>query len=232
MNGWKGVLFDKDGTLIDYAKSWGPVNIEAAALAARGDAALAAHLLSLGGADPATGHAAPDSVLAAGSAADIADRWCAGGAGFATADLTRRLDGLFVAAAAHAVPVADLALLFGRLKARGLAIGIASSDNERAIRRMVTHLGLAPLVDFVAGYDSGHGLKPGPGMALAFCRAAGLAPAEIAVIGDNGHDLAMGRAAGAGLVVGVLTGTGTRDSLAPLADRVIDSIAELPALLA
>jgi phosphoglycolate phosphatase len=37
----------------------------------------------------------------------------------------------------------------------------------------------------------------------------------------------MGRAAGAGLVVGVLTGVGGEDDLAPLADRVIGSVEEL-----
>ena len=33
------ILFDKDGTLIGYDASWGPVNRELAAIAARGDAA-------------------------------------------------------------------------------------------------------------------------------------------------------------------------------------------------
>jgi phosphoglycolate phosphatase len=46
-------------------------------------------------------------------------------------------------------------------------------------------------------------------------------------VGDSAADLAMGRSAGAGLVVGVLTGVGRRDDLAPLADVVIASVAEL-----
>jgi phosphoglycolate phosphatase len=48
-----------------------------------------------------------------------------------------------------------------------------------------------------------------------------------AVIGDSPADLAMGRAAGAGLVIGVLTGAGDRRTLAAGADLVLDSIAEL-----
>jgi phosphoglycolate phosphatase len=55
--------------------------------------------------------------------------------------------------------------------------------------------------------------------------------AEVCVVGDNLHDLEMGRAAGAGLVVGVLTGTSEHGDLAPLADRVLESIVALEALL-
>jgi phosphoglycolate phosphatase len=53
----------------------------------------------------------------------------------------------------------------------------------------------------------------------------------VAVVGDNLHDLEMARAAGAGLAVGVLSGTSAIDELGPHADHVIASIAELPEVL-
>ena len=56
-------------------------------------------------------------------------------------------------------------------------------------------------------------------------------PDQVLMVGDNRHDLEMGRAAGAGGVIGVLTGTGTAETLALHADRIIESVAELPALL-
>ena len=52
------------------------------------------------------------------------------------------------------------------------------------------------------------------------------------MVGDNRHDLEMARAGGAGLAVGVLSGTGTRETLAPMADVILDSIADLPGYLA
>jgi phosphoglycolate phosphatase len=225
----KGILFDKDGTLLDYAASWTPINARAAAIASRGDPDLAVRLLAAGGADQHGGSVVADSVLAAGNTAEIASAWVRAGAPVAAAALTVELDALFRAAAQTVVPVTDLARLFGRLHGRGLRLGIASSDNEAAIRATATRFGIAGLVDYVAGYDSGHGVKPGPGMVQGFCRAAALAPTEIVVVGDNRHDMAMGRAAGAGLTVGVLTGTGTRESLAGLADLCLDSIAGLEA---
>ncbi len=68
-------------------------------------------------------------------------------------------------------------------------------------------------------------------MALAFCAATGLSPGEIAVVGDSVHDLAMARAAGAKLAVGVLTGVSSREVLAAHADLVVGSVGELEAAL-
>ena len=227
----EAILFDKDGTLLDYWASWSPINRAAAALAARGDAALAARLLAVGGVD-ATGRAAdPRSVLAAGSAHDIALAWVAAGAAFEVDGLTRALDDLFCASVGAVVPVGDLRAILGRLRRRGLRLGIASSDGEAAIRATVERFGLTDLVDFVAGWDSGHGPKPEPGMVLAFARTVGVAPAAVAMVGDTLHDLEMGRAAGCGLTIGVLTGTGTRDVLAEVADLVVDDIGRLEAVL-
>src|SRR5215218_5664039 len=116
--GIRGLLFDKDGTLLDYEASWGPVNRRAALLAAQGDSAFAGRLLALAGVDLATGRARADSVMSAGSAANIAEVWVKGGAPFETGSLTRALDELFCSAAADMVPVTDLSVLFARLKGR------------------------------------------------------------------------------------------------------------------
>lgn len=223
-----GILFDKDGTLIRYDESWGPVNREAARIAAAGDTVLEPVLLVAGGMDPETGKTRADSLLAAGNSAEIAEGFVAAGSPLDVADLTRELDALFLRAAEFSVPVADLPSVFADLKARGLKLGIASSDNENAIRRMAESFGISGHVDFIAGYDSGFGTKPQPGMMLAFCKAVGLQPAEVAMVGDNNHDMHMGRAAGAGLNLAVLTGTGTRQTLSALADHCLDDITALP----
>jgi len=228
-NGIRAILFDKDGTLIDYEKTWGPVNREIARLAAAGDRALESRLLDAIGVDGRTGRTRADSLVASGNTAEIAAGLIDGGCRIERRELVATLDRMFVAAAETAAPLTDIRALFERLGDR--AIGVASSDNEAAIRRTLARLGVGAAVGFVAGYDSGHGHKPQPGMALAFCRAAQCETREMAMVGDNRHDLEMGRAAGAGLVVGVLTGTGDRASLGGLADAVIDSIAALPDLL-
>lgn len=174
----------------------------------------------------------PGSLLAAGSTMEIAAAWVAAGSPFSLEILASRLDALFTASATGSVPIGDLDTCFSALRTAGLTLGIASSDNEASIRRMLDHLGLTHHIAFVAGYDSGHGVKPGPGMALAFAAALSLQPSEIAVVGDNSHDIDMGRSAGAGLVIGVLSGTSDAAVLMPIADACLSDISELPTFLA
>ena len=228
----RGVLFDKDGVLIDFAATWDPVNRRLAAEIAEGDPALAARLLGAGGYDGATGSPRPGSVLAAGTSPDIAAAWIDHLPAWQEAALAREIDRFFDATGPELlVPLVDVATLFARLKGRGLALGVATNDSEFGARRGLARLGGLAQLDFLAGYDSGHGAKPGPGMAEAFCREAGLAAAEVAVVGDNLHDLEMGRDAGAGLLIGVRSGTGDPAALAAAAHHLIDSVAELEALL-
>lgn len=227
----RGILFDKDGTLLDYDASWEPVNRQLALMAAKGDQVLANALLLACGMDPHTGVVVADSLLAAGNSRQIAQGLIDAGAAYDLDALTAELDAIFAAAADFSVPVTDLAVLFSQLKQRGLKLGIASSDNERSIRAIVRRFGLDAHIDFVAGYDSGHGCKPEPGMVLGFCAATGLSAAEVAVVGDNNHDLHMGRNAGAGLTVAVLTGTGSRETLTANSDFCLNDITELETVL-
>ncbi|MCZ4090137.1 HAD family hydrolase [Sinorhizobium psoraleae] len=226
-----GILFDKDGTLLDYVKSWVPVNYELARIAARGDEQLARVLLQAGGMDPDSGYVAPDSLLAAGNTVEIATGMVCAGAPFTVEQLTTLFDGLFAQSADYAVPVTDLGAFFAGLHAKGYRLGVASSDNERSIRETARRFGFDGYLHYVAGYDSGHGVKPEPGMVLGFCAATGLEPYQVAVVGDNNHDMYMGRNAGVGLTVAVLTGTGSRQSLAAASDHCLTDITELEAVL-
>lgn len=222
-----GILFDKDGTLIDYQASWAPTNLRAGRLAAKGDAELAARLLTVAGVDPATGYATSDGLLASGNTEDVAKAWVEAGVSSSVADLTERLDTLFQSAVVAAVPVCDLATLFASLTGRGLTLGIASSDSEAAVAATAERFCLEPHLAFLCGYDSGHGAKPGRGMVDGFCRATGLSADTVAVIGDSTHDMHMAAAAGAGLRVAVLTGAGSAETLRPLSHLLLPSIAGL-----
>jgi phosphoglycolate phosphatase len=226
-----GILFDKDGTLLDFAKSWEPVNRRAAHYAADGDRDLADRLMRACGMDPETGETTGDSLFAASSTGEIAAGMIEAGSTHTLEDLVHHFDLFFLEGAANAVPLADLQKVFLGLRARGLKLGIASSDNEASIRRMAEGQHLLPMLDYIAGYDSGHGVKPNPGMIEGFSRACGIALSEIAMVGDNAHDMHMARNAKAGLAVGVLTGTSGAATLSPFADHVVGSIEDLDGLL-
>ncbi|HEX3207944.1 MAG TPA: HAD-IA family hydrolase [Geminicoccaceae bacterium] len=229
----RAILFDKDGTLIDYRATWQAANRAAAldlAAAAGLEQAFADELLRRQGYEPATGEFAADSPLLWATNAEIAARWTLSPELEGVHDVHERVERCFADQAAFPpVPVTELAPLFDRLAARGLLLGVATMDGTAAAEASLVRLAVRDRIAFLAGADSGYGLKPEPGMVLGFCAALKLAPSEVLVVGDHPADLAMARAAGAGFAVAVLTGGCPPAALRGQADLVLPSIAELEA---
>ena len=68
----------------------------------------------------------------------------------------------------------------------------------------------------------------GLGVVVTASRHCNCAPQQVAMVGDSLHDLNAARAAGS-VAVAVLSGPARRAVLAPHADVVLDSIADVPA---
>ena len=122
--------------------------------------------------------------------------------------------------------------MLDELKALGLRLGVATNDTEYlGAQSHGSSSASADLFDIIIGADSVTRPKPAGDMIHAFAGATGLDPGEIAMVGDNPHDIETARAGGAGLAIGVLSGNAAHDDIAHLADHTIASIAELPQLL-
>jgi phosphoglycolate phosphatase len=216
----RAILFDKDGTLFDFRQSWGgwTVNmLDRLAPMTTGDLAGAL------GIDPVAQDFAPDSVIIASTMEEIATV-IAAHVSLPFAQIVALMDE--IGKAAPMVPAVDLPAVLGALKARGLRLGLATNDTEAPARAHLQGAGVLELFDFVAGCDSGHGGKPAPGQLLAFAQQMGLEPFQIAMVGDSLHDLDAARAAGM-VGIGVLTGPAPREKLAPHAEVVFATIAEI-----
>lgn len=228
----RGILFDKDGTLIDFNATWAAVARRMAMEAAGGDADRADYLLDLSGFDLAAGTFRADSVFAAGTNAEVVALWHPDTTQDELPTLIARYDAITAReGAACAVALPGIPEALSSLHAEGFRLGVATNDSATGAERTLAALGVSDLFHAAFGYDSVERPKPAPDVVHAFAARANLALAEIAFVGDNRHDLEAGRAAHAGLVVGVLSGTGTRETLSPLADVLLGSVAELPAYL-
>ncbi len=229
----KGILFDKDGTLVDFQKTWYALADLMALHAAEGDRARADALMVKAGYDYERHCFRGDSIFAAGTNADIVALW------YPEADEKRRRAmtvyfDTFTAeqGALQSVPLPGSQDAIVSLHRLGFRLGVATNDSTGGAEKTLVALGIAQMFDAAYGYDAVANPKPAPDTVIAFCDLTGLKPSEVAMVGDNRHDLEMARAGGAGLAVGVLSGTGTREALAPLADVVLDSVVDLPAFLA
>jgi phosphoglycolate phosphatase len=229
MSAVRGIVFDKDGTLFDFQTTWAAVTGRMLSVLADGDAALEARLAEAAGYDLAAQKLLPGSVIVAATVVEAADVLIS--AMPRGTDRGRVIDIMLrLAATAPQVEAVPLVPYFDGLRARGLALGVATNDGAEPARVHLDRAGVLGHMDFLAGYDSGHGAKPGPGQLLAFCAATGLPADAVLMVGDSRHDLTAGRAAGM-RTVGVLTGLATADDLAAEATVVLDHIGHLPGWL-
>jgi phosphoglycolate phosphatase len=225
------VLFDKDGTLIDFDRTWGPAAYEVMQALSGTDAAAFERLVEISHYVVEERRFLRTSPLVAGSSDVFGRDWAVALGRSDPQALAGEIDRLFaVHGMASLTPIGEPLAVLELLAADGYRLGIATNDAQAPALAQAEAMGLIPHLDFVCGYDSGHGAKPDPGMVLGFARHLGIPAGEVAMVGDSTHDLHAARAAGA-VAIAVLSGPATREELAPHADHVVASIADLPALL-
>jgi phosphoglycolate phosphatase-like HAD superfamily hydrolase len=226
------LVFDKDGTLIEFHLMWGAwVGGLATRLEAASGLELRDGLYALLGVDRASGRVHAHGLLAATPMSRIREAVLAyvADAGAGPGQATAALDGAWSAPdpVALAQPVADLPALLARLRRRVRLFAVATSDDRDPTERTLAALGVGGEMAALACADDGSPTKPAPDAVLGLCARLGVAPGRTAVVGDSPADLRMGRAAGVACTIGVLTGVGDRATLEPLADVVLGSIEEL-----
>lgn len=217
------LVFDKDGTLIDFDATWGPAVHETLQYFAADDAELRA-------AAGAVGFDVDNERIVAGSPV-LAE---------SNAEIHRRLLAVFPGLDADEfdrvgleASLGSLAAIDGvgdalqRLRDCHVVLAVATNDAELAASRQLGALGWAQHFSAIVGYDSGHGSKPAPDMVIAAAEIAQrqerveVPPGRIAMVGDSSHDLDAAKGAGYTSVY-----VGVDPVVAATADIVLDSVAD------
>lgn len=215
----RGILFDKDGTLLDFMALWGSwaetltgfVERELETLGAAGLFNKTAALgLRLDEANRVSGYDRTGPV-AMGTEEEVT-ALLAGplyAAGVPWNDAVSRVREFNAAALAHfkrrreARPLPGLREFLDACREAGLALAVVTSDTTAEALEHLEWMGLRERFGSVVGRDRALRGKPDPDMALLACRELGISPAEAVVIGDSNADMQMGKRAGAGLTVGL-----------------------------
>jgi phosphoglycolate phosphatase len=236
------IVFDKDGTLIDFYHLWAAkAKTAVAALLAQLDPTwstttdLESALYHSLGYDPVTGRAVSDGPLATASLEKLglvtAVVLYQHGLGWheavqlATAHFMPQI--MALPTAADVRPIGDVQALCRDLHRAGIQIAILTSDDRRAAAATLPLLGVTDYVNVIIGGDDPFPNKPAPDALHHLSRVLKVPPERMAIVGDNASDLQTGRAAGVGCCLGVLSGTGRAQDLRPYADVVLNSVMEI-----
>jgi len=150
----KAILFDKDGTLIDFDATWGPAAYEVMRTLAQDDPGKLQALMAVSHYVEAERRFRPTSPLLAGSSASYGPLWAQTLGRASGPDLYGEMDDLFRFWCRETLaPIGEPVAIAAALKARGLKLGVATNDAECSARAQATALGLDAYLDFVAGYD-------------------------------------------------------------------------------
>jgi phosphoglycolate phosphatase len=228
----KGVLFDKDGTLIEVNGTWIPLYKSMLADEFGHSAIEVSELLACTGYLSDTNSIRAGSVMAGGTTREIAELWWPELSATQRRERVYHIDNVIGPQAKSFVkPLMDLAPVFDILHHMGLVIGVGTNDSEASGRAHMVHLGVDHYFKAIIGSDSVTIAKPSGQMIARFADVTGLAASEIAMVGDNSHDMEEARAGGAGLAIAVLSGNAGHDDIAHLADYTLASVADIPQLL-
>src|SRR5574341_720913 len=228
----EAIVFDKDGTLIDFDAMWGVWVTELAdRLEAATQQPLRDTVYQAMGYDAARGRVLAQGRLAVTPMQELRTLVLSilRTVGLPPSDAELALAAVWRAPdpVALARPFTHLPTLFRRLRSNGIKVAIATTDDREPTLATLAGLGVGEMVDAMVCADDGLAVKPAPDMVTAICSRLNTSAARAVVVGDSAADLQMGKRAGAGLVVGVLSGVSSHETLAPHADAIVESIARL-----
>ena len=224
----KAILFDKDGTLFHFNDTWGPWFYNILIQLSKGDDYLLnrlSYLLKFNLNKKIFEYGSPFISGTEGETITIINRL------IQSRERTELLDWLSnEALKVDGVPVSDLLKTLKKLDEMSLVMGVATNDSKIGAYKQLEINKIKGFFKYIYGYDSGFGSKPETGMQEEFLRVTKFKPKEILMVGDSMADIISGNNIGMH-TIGVLTGPVEREILSKRADKILNSISEIPKYL-
>ena len=229
----QGIIFDKDGTLFDFNKTWSKwaesfLNRLTSEMHSRESNDLKSDLSNLLGYDLNTRVFHGDSVVIADTPEAGINKIKPLLPNYNFNDLLELSNKL--ARETTVFEVVPLLSFLNKLISLKLLLGVATNDTEESARHQLKNVGVEDLFSSIKGSNSGFGAKPDPEMCLAVCSELCLEPQEVIMVGDSLHDLESGNKAGM-ITVGVLSGPAQRSELELQSNFILKDISFLPSWL-
>lgn len=118
--------------------------------------------------------------------------------------------------------IVDIRKLYEHLNLNNIKMGMATADSKQSAMHMINKLNLNDCFDFVGSYDGIMKRKPHNDMCMRFCNMYNLDPSEVAIVGDSYSDMLFAINSGA-IGVGVLSGVSSKINLKDVANVIVPS---------
>lgn len=216
----RGILFDKDGTLLDFLSTWGLWITEMTTYLTNRypdltkDWILPGDVWRIGASLSPSGRVISyrsEGPLAMASTHDlivlIAHQLYSTGLPWDVA-ISSAWDAKYEADALlhrvhHVKPMSGIEEFLSTCTAANLLLGVVTADDTESALQHLQDLGIAPHFQVVIGSDQVQFGKPHPQMALMACERLGLSPHEVVLVGDTSGDIQMARRAGLAMAIGI-----------------------------
>lgn len=120
----------------------------------------------------------------------------------------------------------DIRALYRHLSSNGIKMGLATADSHQSAMHMIDKLNLNDCFDFVGSNDGVMKQKPNKDMCERFCSMYGLSLNEVAIVGDSYNDMLFAKNSGA-IGVGVLSGVSCKINLKDISNVIIPTVDSL-----
>ncbi|MBQ7339358.1 MAG: HAD family hydrolase [Clostridia bacterium] len=232
------IIFDKDGTLLEFDRFWVKVSIKAIELVMKKlqvkenleDEILRAIGVNDGVCDV-------NSVLSKGTYFQIGQEFCkvlnSHGYEFSLDLVTKEVINAYNESQVVGEVVATTQNLVGilkKLKEQGKRLAIVTTDNEHVTNVCLEKLGVYGLFDAIYTDDGKTPTKPNPSCAYAFCKKFNLSLEKVVMVGDTLTDVKFAQNAGI-KVIGLAKNEQNKKVLQDRADVIINDLSALPEIL-
>jgi len=233
-----GIIFDKDGTLVDFAFTWRKIaeirrRLMVHTLGISDE--IAASVLRSCGIDPLDGKIDPRGPLVLASVPD--EVLIASGvlyrSGYPWDEARQLMEEAFLGTERSlkmeeiTKPVPYLRQCLTHLREKGLPLAIATVDGTRQTHRVLEFLKIKDFFDYIVTLEDVSQRKPHPEAIFLISDRLGIPKNKLIMVGDAVTDMKMGKRAGVALTVGILNGVTPGQVLEDWADVIIDSLRQI-----
>lgn len=223
----KWILFDKDGTIIYFDRSWMKIGLQLV------EDFMEKYKEDINNIDESyaylgvvDGEIQPGTIMASGALDEMVKAFCK----IANQDVTQWVQQRSQTLVDNRVPenvlVEGINETLETLQQRGYKMGIVTSDSKKGVEQFLEYTQFERFFDIVISTEADAVEKPNPEVLNSLFYRYEVDPKDVAIVGDTANDIQTGVNAQLGLKIAVLTGVGLEEEFAK-ADYIFDNVNDI-----